>query len=166
MQHVPTGMLEKTLGCVKYLLSYGFHVFENSFGPPYAGQLRYEHAARWFLRCSCYIVGQQRLKRWVPESWSNLSDQKKDPRYLKWTQWMRLQVVNASTWPDSAPAVQYPPPPSVVDIGACRVTYMGHSGVLVQMDESNLLIDTYFGKKLGVRFVLGSCDLLTFGCKR
>lgn len=166
MQNVPVGALERALGCAKYLCSYGFHVFENSFGPPYAGQLRYEHIVRFALRLCCYIAGPARLKKWVPQGWHTLQNQCKDPRYLAWSQWTRLQIANWTTWPTTVSVAQYPPPPPQVDIGTCRITYMGHSGVLVQMDESNLLIDTYFGRRLGIRFVLGSCDLLTFGLRR
>lgn len=158
--------LESFLGAVKFYHSQFFHVFENCFGPPHAGELKYEHIPRILVRTICCILGPNRVKFLTPRKWLEWAELRVPgstrPSHAI-SDWLPRQIANFTTWPRYIPTVQYPPPPTEVVGTPCRITYYGHSGVLIQTQESNVLIDPFFGLRCGPRYVMGRVQVAGFG---
>lgn len=154
--------LESVLGGAKYYHSRFFHVFENCFGPPHAGELKFEHIPRITARVICTALGPRLVRKLTPKSWIKKSEQTSGYGATI-GEWLPLQIANFGTWPKYIPTVRYPPPPAEVVGSPCRVTYCGHSSVLIQTQESNVMIDPYFGMRAGPRFVMGSVEVMGGG---
>lgn len=155
---------ETVIGAAKFYFSRFFHVFENSFGPPGAGELRFEQIPRNFIRFVCCLLGPEYLKQLIPKRWidEQTSSFKRGPSIKEW---LPLQLANYTTWPKYIPTVEYPPPPRIVSGSPCRITYYGHSSVLIQTQESNVLVDPFFGSRLGPRLILGKVEVFSSGSK-
>jgi L-ascorbate metabolism protein UlaG (beta-lactamase superfamily) len=60
--------------------------------------------------------------------------------------WERLSGSQA-TWPDSVPVTPQSPPPSRVDDGTARVTFVGHATLLIQVAGLNILTDPVWSER-------------------
>lgn len=158
--------IESLLGAGKFYYSHFFHVFENCFGPPGAGEFRFEQIPRTILRSICCALGPEIVKHLTPKKWIHQAEAQKCATLKRGPsikEWLPLQVANFTTWPRFVPTVRYPPPPTEVAGSSCRITYCGHSGVLIQTQETNVIIDPFFGSRYGFRFVMARIEAIGLG---
>lgn len=157
-------LVENLVGAAKHFHSLFFHVFENCFGPPGAGELRFEQIPRNLVRALCCKLGPRLVRRLTPQKWIDQAARPgAPPAGIK--HWLPLQVANYGTWPRYVSTVRYPPPPAIVAGPQCRVTYYGHSSVLIQTQESNVMVDPYFGSHYGPHYVMGKVQIFGWGSR-